>query len=55
MTEQSSMLPVAKFQCQKLVLVGDPKVKKNHLFKVITFNSNTPYKVLVVSACYALN
>jgi len=25
------MLPVAKFQCQKLVLVGDPKVAKSFI------------------------
>ena len=26
MTEPVSLLPMAKFQCEKLVLVGDPKV-----------------------------
>ena len=29
MTEPASLLPIARFQCEKLVLVGDPKVKKH--------------------------
>ncbi|CAH3018172.1 unnamed protein product, partial [Porites evermanni] len=33
MTEPASLLPMARFECQKLVLVGDPKVSGlNNLF-----------------------
>ena len=29
MTEPASLLPIARFACEKLVLVGDPKVGQN--------------------------
>ena len=35
MTEPSSLLPVARFGCEKLLLVGDPKVSEINKNKVM--------------------
>ena len=40
MTEPAALQPIAKFNCHRLVLVGDPKV-----FSVLKFGSKNKYNV----------